>query len=396
MVYIYKQVLFIPFIVFLILNISLYLCIYFFHSTIPFSKFDYIYNAHHYKQDPQIIHKQFSFITALGQYDAQWYLKIAEEGYPSNPKNVNNKNKKSMDGLVYAFFPLYPACLSIINSIFHNVELSAFIFANVFLVLNFFSLYKLICLFYPSKIAIRTIFLLFLFPFSIFYRSYFTEGLYLFLLIWSTYFFVKKKYIITSLFLGLLLVTKANGFLLNIFYIVYLITQARINAISWRKTVVLLSFMITPIIVWVLFCFFRTGNPFYFITVRSQWFSLGVFSPLTILYNLYLVYNFFNLPLHSFHYSQLDTAMILFVSVVLLGSFKKIPQVLWIVIFSLFLSPLLVTDTQSFSRYQSISFPLFMYLAIISKNFYYKILIIVFYILLLLLSIGFVNWYWIG
>lgn len=391
-----KQYVIFPFIIFCLINIFLYLSLFYFHSTMQFNSINYLYNAHHYKPDPRINHKSFSFFNALGQYDAQWYLKIAEKGYPTQPQKITLSNKKTMDGLLYAFFPLYPLILSLINFIFHNIELSAFMLANIFLIGNFFSLYKIITLFYPKNIAIRTIFLLFLFPFSIFYRSYFTEGLYLFLLTWSIYFFAKKRYIATSALLGLLLITKANGFLLNIFFIYYVIKKRKLDTTSWKKLLAIFSIMIAPLCLWIVFCFYKTHNPFYFITIRSAWFNLGIFSPVTIGYNLYLMINFFKLPLHAFHYSQVDSFMVFATGMVLFFSFKKIPHILWIVAFSLWLSPLLVTDTQSFSRYQSISFPMFLYLAKVMPPWCYKILTVVFFSMLIFISIAFVNWYWIG
>ena len=179
--------------IFLIINIIFYGFIILFNTRIPFSAYDYRVNAHHYLTDQRINKKSFNLLDALGQYDAQWYLKIAEKGYPKNPAPETLDNKKIMGGLSYAFFPFYPVILSIFNAPIGNIEFSAFTVANILLILNFLSLYFMIKQFYSPGIAFKTIFLLFLFPFSMFYRSYFTEGLFLFLLIWFCTAFCPKN-----------------------------------------------------------------------------------------------------------------------------------------------------------------------------------------------------------
>lgn len=396
MKYITKNLFSLSFILFLSVNMFLYLFTFLFHGKLPLNAYNDFYNAHHYKQDTRVEHKPFSFLNALGQYDAQWYLMIADRGYPFHPKTFAMGNKKSMDGLSYAFFPLYPLTLALLNLPLKHIELAAFIYANIFLIINFFSMYFVLTKLYAKTLAVKTIFLLFLFPFSIFYRSYFTEGLYLFLLIWFAWGFIKKKYVLASVLLGLLLVTKANGFLLNIFFVLYLLKQARKYTLSYKRILLLCIPMIVPICLWIGFCFYQTGNPLYFLKVRSAWFSLGVLSPFTLIYNMLLILNFFHLPFHDFHYSQIDCIMILLIGVCLIKAYKKMKGIFWWIAFALYLSPLLVTDTMSFSRYQSVSFPIFLYLAMKLPNFWYWITLIVFAISLFVVSLYFVNWYWVG
>lgn len=384
------------FIVFIILNVFVYLSIYFFHSIIPFNKYNYVHNFHHYEQDPRIDHKAFSFFSAIGQADAQWYLKLADNGYPFHPHNTNDSDRVIMDGLSYAFFPLYPLLLNIFHRFIPDLDISAFILTNIILIINFFSLYKLISYFYPKRIVLKTLFLFFLFPFSIFYRSYFPEGIFLFLIIWSTYFFIQKKYFWTSMLLGLLLITKGNGVLLVVLFLSYIFRKVVKKELSWQMLLFDSIFIIIPLLLWSVFCFFQTSNPFYFVSIHNSWFSLGIFNPLTIIYNIWLILHFFNLPLHDFHYSQLDVSIILFFGVMLILSFKKLPKILWIISFSLWLFPLLVTDTQSFSRFQSVSFPIFIYLTSALSSFYYRIVLLLFSIAFFFIVIAFVNWYWIG
>lgn len=381
------------FLLFIFINILLYVFILGFHQTISFNKFNYSHNAHHYLKDPRINGGSFDFLRSLGQYDAQWYLKIASEGYPKNPKNTDINNKTTMNGLSFAFFPLYPLILHTSNYLFKNIELTAFAISNVFLILNFFSLYFVISSLYSKPIAIKSIFLLFLFPFSIFYRSYFAEGLFLLFLIWFSYFLIKKKFTFATISLSLLNVIKGNGYLLNFLLLFYVWRETKKGSMDYKKASILTIILIFPFLVWIIFNIFNTGNPLYFFSVRSAWFQHGFIAPL---YNLMLVFASIWFPLHSFHASRVEVFIVLTSLIVLIKSRKSLKREFWWISFLLWLSPLLITDFMSFTRYQIVSFPLFIILAMKLKFRHYLILLTLFAIFLFIISLYFVNWYWIG
>lgn len=363
--------------------------IYFYHGAIGFSKRDYIVNAHHYLKDERVSSGQFSFLRSLGAYDAQWYLKIAEKGFPKNPKVADQNNKAVMDGLSYAFFPLYPIVLSLFNKIFRNIEFSAFMLSNLIMILNFGSLYYVIGRALDRKTAVRTALLLFVFPFGIFFRSYFAEGLFLFFLIWFGHFLIKKKWVISSLFLGALSVTKPMGlFLFPVFYYFFL-KEKKINYKLFAKTF-LTGFV--PLLAWCVFNYLQTGSFIYFYSVQSQW-SGKIFS---IVENIGLLLFFPYLPFHDFHFSKVEDLVIVLGGIIIFFSRKKIPKEWWFLGLALWLGRLLTSDTMSFSRHQSINFPLFLFAAMKLKGVYFWFVLGLFYLSLLIASLYFVNWYWVG
>lgn len=384
----------VSFLFFLLLNSFIYLFIYSFNNKVEFNKYNYRVNSHHYTVDPRSIDKDFSFLSSLGQYDAQWYLKIAEVGYPSNPSKTNLKDKSVMDGLTYAFFPLYPLTLRTFNAIFKNIELSGFIFANFILILNFFSIYFVVKKFYSESLAIKTSFLLFFFPTSIFYRSYFAEGIFLFLLIWLSYFLISKKMYLSGIILGLLTVTKGN-FLFIYPYFVYLVYKLYKKEKSFLyKFFFAILFSVFPLFLWLIFNYFKTGDPFYFIDIRKYWFPLGPID--TLLLDFKLIFYFSFLDIHGFRFSQLDIVFVFFFGAMLALSRRYLKKEMWWISFSLFITPLLLNSTMSFSRYQIVSFPIFIFLASRLNKKYFALTFVLFYSCLLLISLVFVNWYWIG
>ncbi len=383
------------FLIFLALNLLLYLFIYFFHGFYPFHEGNYIYNAHHFLEDPRIKGGEFNFLRALGQYDAQWYLKIASDGYPKNPSNVNIEDKSAMDGLTYAFFPLYPLTIALVNFFVNDIEGSAFILSNFLLMINFISLYYVVTKLYDREVAYKTCFLLFFFPFSIFYRSYFTEGLFLLFFIWFAYFFIKAKYFYAAVLLGFANVTRPNGLFLNLPFLYFLIKDLK----GYKNYLVKLfpfSFLIIlPLIIWIYLNFINTDNPLYFYSVQGSWFySESPFVPLMT--NFERLVNFDKLYFHLFHLSKLDYFMVFTSFIILLISRKVLGFKLWSLSLVLSVFPLLIKDTMSYSRYIIVVFPFFIYLAKKLNDIGYGIIFGIFSTLLFLVSLLFVNWYWIG
>ncbi|HZE87734.1 MAG TPA: hypothetical protein VE090_06050 [Methylomirabilota bacterium] len=385
---------FLSLIFFVLLNSILYSFIFFFNNKVAFNKRQYLLSAHHYYVDPRIDNKQFSLLRALGQYDAQIYLKIANSGYPTKALFSLPQTEKYIGSMTYAFSPFYPLLLSFLNFIFHNIELSAFIFANILLLINFLSLYYVISKMYSQTLAIRTIFLLFLFPFSIFYRSYFAEGLFLFLLIWFSYFLIKKNWFLTALCLAALVVTRPNGIPFFLLFFFSLFQAVWRGKITLQKTIIVSLMSIMPFIGWLYFCFRQTGDPWYWFHVQTSWFrSFPLFGPLAN--NLATILAFAQLPAHGFHESQVDVTVIGLVFLLLiLGRWYLKPQ-LWWISFLLWFVPLVTKDTMSFSRYQIVSFPLFIIASMAPKKYVIG-LGITFFLLLFFVSVFFVNWYWVG
>lgn len=376
-------------------NIVLYAWILLFHSRVPFDDYLYTTSAHHYRNDPRDSGGSFDFFNALGQYDAQWYLKIAEKGYPPRPANTDMQDKRTIDGLTYAFFPLYPLVLSIFNQFFRSIELSAFILANIFMVINFISLYFVITKIYSEKLAFKASLLLFLFPFGIFYRSYFSEGLFLLFLIWFSYFFLKRQWGRTLFFLSFLFVTRPTGLFLFPLVLFYLMKDIRERHIRWIKASLILILSFVPFFVWILYNYIQTGSPFYWWMIQSAWFvSPYPFYPLV--HNLSLLANYLSLPFHNFHYSKVDIIVVVYTLFILLYSRKFMKKKWWFISFSLWFFPLVTKDTISFARFQIISFPLFIYIAHILRWKWFVLMSVVFYALLLFTSLYFVNWWWVG
>lgn len=381
--------------VFFTLNISLYFFAAHFHRLFPFQADRYFIDSYHFLPDPGASQGKFNFLRSWGQYDAQWFLKIAQDGYPFRPPPPSPNTQPPSGGLTYAFFPLYPLLVKITDFFLSNVELSAFMASNLLLTASFFSLIYVVTRKFSLSVGLKSAFLIFTFPFSIFYRSYFSEGLFLLLIIWLTHFLLQKKFIPAAIFLGLANITRGSIFLFNVFFIYVLSTALRRKSISFRQALTSGLVAAFPLILWIFYNYYQTGDPFYFYHTLSSWFvSPIIFSP--ILYNTLFVIYFPQLPLHLFHKSKIDVVMAVLTLILLKISKKHLPWQMWSVAFFLWLTPLLSHDLMSFSRYSSVLFPLFVYLATVLGKKTYAVTIFLFTAGLFLTSLLFVNWYWIG
>lgn len=378
----------------LLSNLVIYSAIAFLHTSFPFQRFNYLYNAHRFIADPRINSEPFDLLKSLTQYDAQWYLKIAATGYPSPPFDLDMSHKTIMSGLTYAYFPLYSLLIASVKPLFSNLEFAAFIVSNFIILINIFSLYYTVSRLFTRSLAFKTTILVFFFPFSIFFRSYFAEGLQLFLLIWFTYFLIKKKFFYSALFLAFLSITKGNSLLLNIVYIYQLFRSTADHQIKLKHVILLICLITFPFILWLGYNYFKTADPFFFRHVYSSW--LTVPYHLYPLLNLVTISRLFFLPFHLFHSSFVDTSVFIVVGILLLKSRKTLPPIYWWTSFLLWFTPFISHDFMSFTRYQTVSFPLFLYLSSLLRKKQFLFISVVFFLLLLLTSLLFINWYWVG
>lgn len=379
---------------FFLFQTTLYIWMISMRHTVLFNveHFNNFYNKH-FKQESRDKAPE-DFLKNLVVYDAQWYLFLANQFYESPTSEDFQNPTYSKRVLQFAFFPLYPLTLSMFHRIspFQNIETSAFIVSIILQIATSITMFLFIKRVTNEKIATYTLLLLFFAPFSIFFRSYYTEILFLFILILFCFFVFNKYYIIGALFLGFLTVTRGTAILLLLLFIAYLLLEYKKKRIRLIHLVISIIIAILPISSWMFVCYQKTGNPIFFISVKQYW--LHTTFPLLRIIHAFSIYPF--LPFHTFHASKVDIFMIVLVGFLLYKSRMSIPRFLWWIGFCLWITPLLSHDTMSFSRYQSVNFPVFLYLASVMKQSIFIVSFIASFALLAIISLLFLNYHWIG
>ena len=118
---------------------------------------------------------QNPYFWSWANFDGEHYLAIANLGYGGGEQS---------------FFPFYPLLIKFLG----GSALVAQLISNFSFLASLFGLFKLIRLDFSEKIAKLAIILLLFFPTSFYFGAVYTESLFLALVVWSFYFFRKKKF----------------------------------------------------------------------------------------------------------------------------------------------------------------------------------------------------------
>jgi hypothetical protein len=380
-------------VLFCLVNAALYAWMALGHSLVRFHGVNYRANSYHYLPDPRIIDpRSFHLLSALNQYDAQWFTRIADEGYKEYRPGPGAAKDEPPHRLSFAFPPLYPMLIGAATMVVGSVELGAFIVAQVLLLAGFASIYWLVSRWYTGALAARTAWLLFLHPFSIFYRSYFSEGLFLVLLVITLDAMRLERFVRAGVSIGLLAVTRLVGGVSGLALVLQALPAWLAGRLGAKKALRAAVAALLPIGLYALLCYAKTGNPLFFVKVRAEWFW-GYPPPLATLRTMSY---FATIPWHGFHYSRIDVLSIVLSGVLLLYARRWLPRYWWYFSLFLWVIPILTTDTMSASRYQVVNLPLFLYAADKLPTRWYVGVAVLSAGALLVVSLYFVNWYWIG
>jgi hypothetical protein len=170
----------------------------------------------------------------------------------------------------------------------------------------------------------------------------------------------------------LLSLTRPNGMFIALPVLFSLFASRRtVSSLSLKeKSLPYLCAFAMPLgfVAYMVFCYLQTGNwNFYSVALRAGWdTNLSTISE-HIAKKIDLLFNFFSLQFHWFHESQVDTFLTLFFGAALTAMWlnKKFPRELTLWATVIWAVPLLAAkDFMSFSRYMSISFPVFLFLGL--------------------------------
>jgi len=380
---------------FIISNVLLYVVILNLHGLVAFNRYEYLVDAHHFYTDGRLYQpSSFNMFRSLGQYDAQYYLEIAATGYHKIvlplPRLLNQR--AVLNTLSYAYLPAYPAIVALVNVFIRSPEISAFVVSQILMLMGFCLVYWLVAKWFTPQLATKTSWLVFLYPFSIFYRSYFSEGLFLVLLVVLLDNLLTKRWLATAIAAGALSVTRLIGFVGVIILFWRLMIEHQKHAIKLSFVALIVFLALLPLLVFITICYYQTGNPFYFLAVHSNWYM-----PQPPIYAFFWsVAHFKTLPWDLFHHSRLDVLSIIVFGILIVYSRNWLPKPWWYVSLLLWLIPVLTLDTMSASRYQIINLPVFIYVAHMLPKRSYLFTITCCAIVLCIVAILFVNWVWIG
>jgi len=304
---------------------------------------------------------------------------------------VDPSGRINTSGSTYAFPPVYPLLVGVINKVVGSVEVSAFIVGQFLLLLGFSLVYWLVAKWQSAELAAKTAWLVFIYPFSIFFRSYYSEGLFLVLLVVLMDALRSKGWFKAAVSAGLLFMTRFVGAAGIIVLALEIIRQSIARRLKLPKAFIVLLLSLLPLLAFMGYCYAQTGDRFYFISAQSVWQD---YTPVVSV--LWSIAHFMSLPWDFFHKSRLDVlSIVAFGSLIYLGR-KRLPRpwlelaiIIWII-------PILAGDTMSASRFQIVNLPVFIYAAQQLSGWKYRLVAGLSAAGLFAAALFFVNWTWLG
>ncbi|MBI2086314.1 hypothetical protein HYT74_03165 [Candidatus Daviesbacteria bacterium] len=195
---------------------------------------------------------EYDFWKSLANWDGGHFLGIARTGYSQN--------------FQYAFFPLYPLTIKALTYITGNFVLSAILISIVSSFLGLNILYKLVVLDFDKKLAEKVIITLLFFPTSFFLLTAYSEGLFFLLSISAFYFLRQNKLFWAIVAAALASATRLVGLAVVAGLFIEIWSSRGINCKNWYLIFAPLGFVI-----YCVFLYLQTGDPFYFLTAENHW-----------------------------------------------------------------------------------------------------------------------------
>ena len=321
-------------------------------------------------------------LSILTHWDGGWYLRIAQEGYSFTP------GKPSSIG----FFPFYPLLVWLLALVLQNAAIAAVVISNCSLLAAGLLLNALVRLDYrENAISCAAVMLLMFSPVSFFFSSAYSESTFLLLSIGAFLAARRGNWLVACLCGGALAATRNVGVLIAIPLFLEYVRQV------WRPgaglkpflTLRILLFALIPLglILFLLFNYFKFGDPFAYVKATAVWGRYFV-PPWRTLAG---ARNFPPFYLWLFG-GTLAAAILAWIGALLLKI--RASYVVWA---GLLLAVYLCGNSlEAIPRYLSVLFPLFIVLGIVSVRFKwsYELIFASSTVLLTICTVLSANGYW--
>ncbi|OGD93203.1 hypothetical protein A2697_01485 [Candidatus Curtissbacteria bacterium RIFCSPHIGHO2_01_FULL_41_44] len=275
----------------------------------------------------------FNFWTSWAQWDGGHYFGIAESGYLLFSD--------------YAFFPLFPFLVRVVNLLLGNLILSGLIVSNIAFLIFLLIFFKVIKEKYSPKVAQLTIGTFLVFPTTFFAVAFYSESLFLLLCALTFLLLSRKKFLFAAIATSLASLTRSPGVILiiSIFYSYFATIHFKPRLIDKR----FLYILVAPFgfIFYGLYLFFKVNDPFKFLTIQSSW-ERSVIDPITTFVSyIWVIATGQQRPINDYF----DLALtLLFLAILILGR-RKIPSSWWIFSMAVILLPASFGTLTSMPRY---------------------------------------------
>lgn len=212
-----------------------------------------------------LLHNKSTFSGAMCKWDCKWYLTIINDGYD----HAIRTHPKIWKGLAnWAFFPLYPNVVGITSKITTLDPVIAGILLNqlfIFIAAVFF--YKLLRLNFNDLNSRFGVVLLVFTPFSVYFSSLYTEGLFIALSVVGFYCLRTNRDFRSGLLGGLLAATRPVGIMFLVPVFINFVRHRK----NFLKMLIVLALAASGLVLYMLFLHYRAGDYLAFQHIQKGW-----------------------------------------------------------------------------------------------------------------------------
>ena len=306
----------------------------------------------------------FAVIDVFKKNDAFWYEHIAVNGYSQieDVKDLGYNDGSEYKQSEWAFFPFYPLLIYVTHKLTNlNIDSSFLLLSFIFSALGFIIFYLLTRDLYGDKRkALWFTLLLIIFPFHYYFSVFYTEAVFLSCLVGAFYAILKRKYLIMSLLLIPLVLTRPNGILLLVPLYFFMLEQenllvnTKLKGIFKRQNVYRSIYFATGPAIFIIYCLYQkhmTGEYFAFSIAQEGWYRKFMFPLLA----------FFR---HGDMATQFNSVYTILFIILAIFAWKRIPLSFNILIWISLLLPLTSGSVMSMPRFISLIFPMIIFIGL--------------------------------
>lgn len=294
------------------------------------------------------------YLSIWYQWDANWYMSIVTDGYQWVAGDQSN----------VAFFPLYPLTVRLAGWLLGgHYLLAAILLSSVYMIGGLVFFYRLVRDDYGDDLARRAVWLLAIFPTSVFFTTMYTESLFLMTSVGAFYYARRGRWAMAGIWGMAASLTRVTGLLLILPLLWEYLSQQNFSLRKVRPSVLWLMLVPGGIIVFMVYLYLRFERPLAFVETQAAgwghelttlWGSIPHdISFLTDQGELWVIYEL------------AATALLLALTIV---AAKKLPASYTFYMILSLLLPLSGGTNKSMSRYLLVVFPLFILLAKFSRK----------------------------
>ncbi len=302
-----------------------------------------------------LFHADPWFLSMWYHWDANWYMSIVTGGYHWVTDDQSN----------VAFFPLYPVATKAGGWLLGGRYLLAgVLLSSVFLFAALAFLYRLVQIDFGEDIARRSVWLLAIFPTSVFFTTMYTESLFLLTSVAAFYYARRNSWALAGLAGLLASMTRITGLLLIIPLAYEYLQQRSFSPLkSLRPALLWLTLIPAGLVIYMGYLYFGFGRPMAFAETQAVGWGhsltpiLGSFTnDFSVLFDLHEKWVIYDMA-----------ATLILAALIIIGS-KRLRHSYVIYMFLSLLLPLASGTTKSMSRYMLVVFPVFILVAQLTRR----------------------------